>query len=201
MSDHAAIVLAAGASARLGRPKQLLLRCGVPLVRHIVDVVASSAPVRLVVVLGAQREAVEAALAAAPCELVFNAGWAAGLASSLGAAAAALRDHGGPTLVATCDQAALTRAHLDALLALARDAPSGCAATMHSGAPGVPAVVSPAMLQRTRRLHGDRGFGPALAALEPASLGRLVAPELALDIDDADALARAIAGGLVDPPA
>jgi molybdenum cofactor cytidylyltransferase len=200
VSGHAAIVLAAGGSTRLGRPKQLLLRDGVPLVRFIVDVVARSAPTRLVVVVGAQRAAVEAALAGAPCELAFNEEWKGGLASSLATAARTLGAHAGPTFVATCDQPALETTHVDALLALARDAPSRCAATRHGDAPGVPAVVPSALLSRACELRGDRGFGPLLAALAPGTLGLLDAPALCMDIDDADELAAAVGAGLVDAP-
>ena len=200
MSGHAAIVLAAGGSTRLGRPKQLLSRDGVPLVRRIVDVVSRSDPSRLVVVVGAQRAAVEDALAGAPCELVFNEAWETGLASSLASAARALGAHEGPAFVATCDQPALEPSHVEALLALARVAPSRCAATRHGDAPGVPAVLPSALLSRACELRGDRGFGPLLATLAPGTLGLLDAPALCMDIDDADELAAAVRAGLVDPP-
>jgi molybdenum cofactor cytidylyltransferase len=152
------------------------------------------------VVVGAQRAAVEAALADARCEIVFNDAWQSGLASSLAAAARALGPHAGPAFVATCDQPALEPAHVEALLALARDAPSRCAATRHGDAPGVPAVVPSALLSRACELRGDRGFGPLLAALAPGTLALLDAPALCMDIDDADELAAAVGAGLVDPP-
>ncbi len=198
---HAAIVLAAGGSRRLGRPKQLLTRDGVPLLQHTLQLVAATGPSRAVVVLGGHRDAVLAALVdpmPAPFERVDNAAWPRGLASSLACVAAALASHDGPVMIVACDQPALNALHLRALLDGASSAASGCAAVMHGAHPGIPAVVSSTLLATALTLHGDRGFGAALAAFPEHVLFRLQAPLLAHDLDTEDDVRHAISRGWLD---
>ncbi|HET9482595.1 MAG TPA: NTP transferase domain-containing protein, partial [Xanthomonadales bacterium] len=152
----------------------------------------------LLVVLGAFHDRIEAALDGIAFERVANPDWPRGLGTSLRACARALAAHRGPTLVVACDQPALEAAHLHALLALAAQAPSGCAATAHGESRGIPAVVSASVLAQALDFDGDRGFGAALAALDAAALGVLDAPALRLDVDDAAGLRAAVAAGLLD---
>ena len=88
-SDHAALVLAAGAGRRLGRSKQLLTRDGEPLVRRAARIALQTAPRRCVVVVGADADLVMEALRGLHVEIVRHAGWADGMGTSL----AALRAH------------------------------------------------------------------------------------------------------------
>ncbi|MGO3126897.1 MAG: nucleotidyltransferase family protein [Luteimonas sp.] len=198
---HAAIVLAAGGSTRLGRPKQLLRREGESLVARVVRLVADTHPCRLVVMLGAYHDAVEAELAPSPLdtvELVAVPHWRDGLSASLVAASRALQAHRGRVLVTGIDQPALNVLHLRALLDGARTVRSGCAAVMHGERPGAPAVLSHTLFAQVDTLEGDRGFGSLLAALPADKLFRLQAPSLTQDIDTSDDAARALAEGLLD---
>lgn len=197
--EHAAVVLAAGASRRLGRPKQLLTRDGETLLHRAARLGVASAARRTVVVLGAGLSAMRAALEDLPVEPVFNPDWAQGLSASLRVAADALRDFDGPVLVMVCDQPALQQAHLDALVAGAADAASGCAASAHGAALGVPALISAELWRRHTGLHGDRGFGAALAQWADGEVWRLHAPELEWDLDTPGDLDLAIQRGWLDP--
>lgn len=198
MTVHAAVVLAAGGSTRLGRPKQLLTRDGEPLVRRAARLACETDAARVLLATGAAHASIAAACAGLPVEIVHNAQWARGLASSIACAAAALRAHTGPVLLLGCDQPALTGEHLHTLRACARTAGSGCAATRHGKRHGVPAWVSPAVFAQARVLQGDRGFGATLDALDAIAL--LDAPELTFDIDTPDDVARAVARGWLDAP-
>ena len=111
---------------------------------------------------------------------------ATGLSSSLQCAAQLLRAHAGPVL--GCDQPALHAGHLQQLLGGAARAASGCAATVHDGRLGIPAVISPAVLQQAHALSGERGFGGHLS----------VAPELQFDVDTPKNEQAAVARGLLD---
>ncbi len=77
------IVLAAGLSRRLGRPKQLLDLGGQPLVAHVVQRALAAGLDGVVVVTGHEREAVEAAVAGPGVTITFNPDFATGQASSL----------------------------------------------------------------------------------------------------------------------
>lgn len=196
-SAHDAVVLAAGGSRRLGQPKQLLMRDGETLVHRVVRLAAATAPRRLVVVTGANWEAVTDAVQDLPCDCVHNAGWDSGLAGSLRIAADALQWRDGRALLMGCDQPALEAAHLAALLSGARDATSGCAATLHADGAGIPAVVPHDWLHALPTA-GDRGLGARLRALPDGAVFLLDAPALRFDIDTPQALAEAVQHGWID---
>lgn len=197
-ASHAVIVLAAGGSRRLGQPKQLLRCDGETLLHRSARLGAATGPQRLLIVLGAHQREMRAAITDIDAEIVINTQWESGLGGSLRLAAQQLTQHSGSTLVLGCDQPALTLDHLSLLLRMAATAASGCAATAHQRRPGIPAVVSPAVLAQAATLDGDRGLSAALRALPTDSIALLEAPELARDIDDSGDLEAAMAAGLID---
>lgn len=200
MKHHTAIVLAAGGSTRLGRPKQLLTRDGETLVHRVVRLAAGTHPARLVVVTGADEHDVAAALQVIAVDTgltyVANPDWAQGLSTSLAAAAHALCDTDAPALILVCDQPGLQHHHLCDLLDGAALSPCGCAATKHGERLGVPAVVSADLLRGAGDLRGDAGLGARLSARE--DVWALDAPDLALDLDTPADVREAVARGWLD---
>jgi len=71
-----ALVVAAGLSSRMGRPKQLLPYAGHTVIEHVVSVLVASPVHEVLVVTGHKRAAVEAVLAKWPVRTVFNPGYA-----------------------------------------------------------------------------------------------------------------------------
>src|SRR5215470_15636112 len=91
MADQlSAIILAAGAASRMGRPKQLLDWGGRPLVRVAAETALAAGLDQVVVVVGHARDAVAAALDGLPLRLVDNPAYAEGQSTSLRAGIAAL---------------------------------------------------------------------------------------------------------------
>lgn len=197
--EHAALILAAGASTRLGRSKQLLLRDGEPMLRRVVRMALQTTPLRCVVVLGRDAQRLGGVLQGLPVELLPHAAWSAGMGSSL----AVLRRHVQAdhrlhrSLVVGCDQPALEAAHLHALLAEADRAASGCATSSYAGVRGIPAVVAHTVWADVP-LHGDSGLRGLFASLDPSTLGCLSASALALDVDTPADLAAAQQRGWLD---
>lgn len=191
IGGHDAVILAAGGSARLGRPKQLLTVSGETLIARASRIVAATGPGRTVAVLGAHAERMCGKLAGAMA--VFNPDWATGMASSLRVAADALAGRTDPVLVVVIDQWALEETHLLRLLA-AHDG-SRDTVTAYGDAMGVPAVLRAATLMRATTLEGDMGF----RALWQDSLPQTVrADAFADDLDTEADLARAMAAGHID---
>jgi molybdenum cofactor cytidylyltransferase len=91
---------------------------------------------------------------------------------------------------------------LQALLDGAAAADSRCAATLHDGLPGIPAVVPRALLTQAsmpdRHHDHDRGLGAHLRKLPRSAIFVLDAPELGFDLDTEDDVRAAIARGCVD---
>jgi molybdenum cofactor cytidylyltransferase len=198
-AGHVALVLAAGGSARLGQPKQLLTRDGEALVHRAVRLAIESGASQTFVVIGAHAEAVIDAVRDLPCHAIENARWAEGLSSSLRCVASRLVAAGSCVLVLGCDQPAVDAAHLRVLLRRAVAAPSHCAATAYGSDPGIPAVVPVAWFGNIEAISGDRGFRARLRTLGDALPCVESATDLAFDIDRPGDLQRARELGLVDP--
>jgi len=174
----AAVILAAGESRRLGRPKQLLPVRGVPLLRAIAIEACASSCARVFVVLGARESAIRPCLDGLRVAIVDNPEWTEGIASSVRhGVAAAIRDGSSAVVLLTCDQPALTASHVDALLACpARDA----VASRYAGTVGVPARFDRRLFPALLALRGDAGAKRILRAREVAAIDW---PEGARDID------------------
>lgn len=153
------VVLAAGASRRMGRPKQLLRYHGQPLVIHAAQAARDSAATIVGVVLGANRKRVARALAEADLdvEIIDNADWRQGMSSSVRAAVtwARSRECDG-LLLAVADQPDLSVNHLDALIAASAGA-TRIAASAYHDVLGVPALFPWEMFHRLETLTGDAG--------------------------------------------
>lgn len=197
-SPLVAVVLAAGGSARLGRPKQLLTREGETLVHRAARLACASGAARVLVIVGAYANEVTAAVHDLPVECLVNARWGEGLAGSVRIAVDALAPHADATLFLTCDQPALEVTYLQALRDASRRAPSGSAATRFGDRVGVPAVVAPTMLRAALAMQGDRGLRDALNAAG-ADVIACDAPDLGVDIDTPEDVATAVARGWLDP--
>ncbi len=196
-NPHVALVLAAGGSRRLGRPKQLLTRGGETLVHRAVRMASLTQPQRLILVAGAQADEMRKAVADLRVEILVNNDWQEGLASSLRAVAGTL-DENASALILGCDQPALEQSHLQRLLSGAAVSASGCAATLHGTAWGIPAMASAAVLREAHGLQGDSGLRGALQRVPPESIYLLEAIELEFDLDTPADLEKAVAGGLID---
>ncbi|MEH2138164.1 nucleotidyltransferase family protein [Nostoc sp.] len=82
-SSIAIIILAAGASTRMGTPKQLLLYQGRSFVHHITEIAIASVCQPVVVVLGANAEQICAQIKQLPIKVVKNLDWACGMSASI----------------------------------------------------------------------------------------------------------------------
>ncbi len=139
------IILAAGASKRLGRPKQLLLFQGEPLVVRAAKIAAAVTDTLVVI---PDDDAIRAVLK--DFATVANPNRDEGVSSSI---RTGLEATSGDVLLMTCDQPLITGEHLRALI----DAGSPIAATGYSGISGVPAFFSAKFRDELLALRGDVG--------------------------------------------
>ena len=112
-----ALVLAAGESQRMGgRPKPLIERDGVPLVRRVVQALLGAGVGEVVVVIGHRADEVAWVVADLPVRIVVNESYSAGHVTSLRKGLVELPESVGATLVALADQPLLEPADVTALL-------------------------------------------------------------------------------------
>jgi CTP:molybdopterin cytidylyltransferase MocA len=185
------VILAAGASTRLGEPKQLAMLGGERLLERAMRVAREAGCEPVAVVLGAGAERIELECRLGSARIVRNERWSEGMASSIRAGVAAVMDECDQVVVMACDQPAVTGDHLSQLMVQCEDAP---AASGYAGRRGVPACFPADWFAALLRLQGDEGARELLASS--------VAVELAggeLDVDTAEALKTARASLKIRP--
>ncbi len=176
----AAIVLAAGASTRLGSPKQLATLNGETLLDRTVRVARDAGCSPIVVVLGASAAEIRAATSLGDAIIVDNAQWAAGMGGSIALGARALMG-AAACVVLTCDMPAVTSSHL--MLLMENEM---LTASSYAGRRGVPAYFPAKTTAMLEQLHGDAG---ARELLKDAATVELTGGEL--DVDTVEQLEQA----------
>lgn len=160
----AAIILAAGASRRLGQPKQLVGYGGEALLSRALRLAKESGASPVLAVLGANFAPICVSVPFDEAIPVLNDQWEEGISTSIHAGINELdvraADAAG-ALIMACDQPRLTAEHLRALLdAFARQPEPSIVASAYAGTLGIPSVFPREAFLALHALHGDRGARP-----------------------------------------
>jgi molybdenum cofactor cytidylyltransferase len=164
----AAIVLAAGESARLGRPKQLLVVEGETLVTRAVRTALESGAQQVIVVTGAWRGAVTETLTplvaavGGRLRLVHNEAWRAGQASSMQAGLAACAPGTEAALFMPVDQPRLDPALLRRLIGVWRAGARMATPAVDGQLRGAPGLFDRSLWPELMAVRGDTGGRPLL---------------------------------------
>ena len=153
-----AIVLAAGASSRMGANKLLTEIEGKPLVRRVVEAAIAGGAAPVVVVTGNEAEHVQTALTGCDVRLMNNADFSSGLSSSLRCGLKALPEDCSGAVILLGDMPAIPPALIDRLIA-AFDPAEGraiCVAT-HGGKRGNPVLFARRFFAEIEAIEGDVG--------------------------------------------
>jgi len=172
-------VLAAGGSARLGRPKQLLPFGGRTLLGHTLEIARGCEFDQLVCVLGGAAEEVRATVDLAGVEVVVNDVFGRGCSSSI---AAALPVVSGDVLVLLLgDQPGVVPSSVRALLAGRGDAP--LAVCRYDDGRGHPFAFARSVFGELAALHGDKGVWKLLDRAGPGVVEVRVPGDVPPDVD------------------
>ena len=184
------MVLAAGASTRLGRPKQLVEHDGEPLVRRAALAAAQAGAAPVIVVLGAHAERVAPALAGLHgVSVVVNAEWRTGLASSLITGLHALGTHGCDAVLVTLADQPLVDADALRRVMAPFSAERRVVTAAYGDAVGVPVLFAREHVDDLLRLAGDAGAGGWLRR-HAHLVTRVPLDAAALDVDTEADVAR-----------
>jgi molybdenum cofactor cytidylyltransferase len=160
MNDCGLILLAAGASTRLGKPKQLLPWQQKPLLQHMIEVAlgANCCPVTLI--LGANASQLTPITENKDISVVYNPEWQEGMASSIRYGLTALLESAAGTeavIFMVCDQPHVTAALLKDLIAAHQHSGKKIVASQYADTIGIPALFEKSLFPALLQLKGDGG--------------------------------------------
>ena len=112
----AAVLLAAGPSTRLGRPKQLVRFENETLVHRTARLLADLPLAQVMVVIGCEAERVRSEFEDLPVGVVFNSNWKSGMGSSIACGARAIEKSVDGVLLMVCDQWCLQKQDLSRMI-------------------------------------------------------------------------------------
>jgi molybdenum cofactor cytidylyltransferase len=149
------LVLAAGGSTRLGRPKQLLPYGDATLLDHTLGTARACGFDQLLCVLGAGSAAIREAVDLAGVEVLENHEFGAGCSSSIAVALDSVDPQAEVLVLLLADQPGVTLGAVAALLAGRADAP--LAACLYEDGRGHPLAFARTVFPDLQALHGDKG--------------------------------------------
>ena len=139
----AIIILAAGASTRLGTPKQLLPWGKSTLLENAIDIATETRAGEVIVVTGANEQLIRSNTNRPEAQYVINDDWRSGMGSSISAGIRYLINHSANyenALIMLCDQPQADQKYLGRLIGLHDVKGKGITATSYQNQAGVPAI-------------------------------------------------------------
>jgi molybdenum cofactor cytidylyltransferase len=153
-----AVVLAAGASSRMGETKQLLrLRDGKTLLARTLERVRASRVDEIVLVLGHEAERVRAGVDAEDVKVVLNERYREGMSASLALGIGVLGDDVVAAFIVLGDQPFVQAATLDLLIDRYVETRAKIVVPVFEGARGNPALLDRSIFREVMALTGDVG--------------------------------------------
>lgn len=165
----AIILLAAGASTRMGRPKLLLTSGSRSLMRHAAEVAIASVCRPILVVLGAYASQLQPEIEDLPVQSVINERWAEGMGASIQAGVEALKNHDRAenteaVILMLCDQPYVTATVINDLVTAYHSNRKGIIASEYGETLGAPALFGPEYFAELSALIGTAGAKHIIAA-------------------------------------
>jgi molybdenum cofactor cytidylyltransferase len=188
MQKIGAIILAAGNSSRLGKPKQLLQFHGQTLLRRVLDAATTAQCLPVTVVIGAERNQIARELSETRELLVENKTWERGIGNSIRAGLRATLTAYPKTeaiVLLTCDQPLVDAKIIGGVKARYAETGKPIVASAYSDTLGVPALFARSYFDELFVL--DDGAGAKQVIMNHKNdVAQFPFPEGAIDIDTAE---------------
>jgi molybdenum cofactor cytidylyltransferase len=185
------ILLAAGSSSRLGRPKQLIEFQGKKLIQKAIEEAQKSKTDSLVVVLGWNPELIKSEFDSDHVPYVINENWEKGMASSMQTGLRFLREKEAPDqlILMLCDQPFVDADLLNRLIFEKEKSGKGIVACRYSETLGVPAIFDKIYFEEMLGLKGSDGAKKVILK-NKANVFAVDFPLGAVDLDTEEDLER-----------
>ena len=181
-------MLAAGASSRLGKPKQLLQYKGTTLLEHAVQLAVDAALNPIVVILGANAGLLSKEIKDYKATIVINKAWEEGMASSLIIGLQKILEIEpaiNTVIIMVCDQPYVTVKLLQDLIAKHIETGRPIIASSYKNNLGTPALFNASIFSKLMQLKGDTGAKKILNK-HPEWVAAIDFPMGEIDIDTAE---------------
>jgi molybdenum cofactor cytidylyltransferase len=153
----AAVVLAAGVSSRMGKPKQTLPLDGVPMLERVLEIFRRSNVDKVVVVLGADAVEVKKRVKFGEELVVVNSGFAEGMSSSLKLGLKHVGREAEAVIIALGDQPFVLPTTIDMLVAAYKGSRARIVVPTYRGARGNPVLFDRGVFPQMATIRGDIG--------------------------------------------
>jgi molybdenum cofactor cytidylyltransferase len=188
-----AVVLAAGESRRMGRPKLLLPYGDRTIIEKVVANVASSRADGGVIVLGGNRRGIEEKLGAVAIKRVTNRRYKEGMFSSVRRGLSALPASAGAAVFVLADQPDVPASVIDRLIAAYRRENKGIVLPVYRKRRGHPLLIDLKYRREIESLSPEIGLRGLLSKHPDDILEvKVSCPGVLKDIDDPDDYGRAL---------
>jgi molybdenum cofactor cytidylyltransferase len=190
------IILAAGASTRMGTAKQLLLHRGQTLIRRAAGAALASVCRPVVVVLGADAERVQLELEPLPIQVAVNHSWSEGMSSSIRVGLETLiagNDAACGVVIMLCDQPFVTNVVINELVKAHRRTGKSIVGSAYGEVLGVPAFFGKELFAELATLTTGEGARQIIAN-HSHNVAAVYFPEGAVDVDTPQQYERLQAG-------
>ena len=182
----AIVILAAGASKRMGKPKQLLKWGEGTLICHSIKIASEVNPKNIYIVLGAHFEFIKNNIETSNVTILNNIHWEKGLGTSIACAVEHLQNSKSNVdgvLITLCDQPLITSDFLKLLVSKFQSGKNQIIATSYGNEkPGVPALFDKIYFNELMALSDDQGAKAILKKYENQVVS-VLPPEKNVDLD------------------
>ena len=164
MSKTAVLILAAGESKRIGKPKQLLPYKKSNLLLEKIKQFQSLDRVQVFVVLGAYFKDIFPLLRELPVKVVMNTNWQEGMGSSLskGIELIQKKEMFDRVLITLSDLPLMESSHYEELIELSKNTGKRIIQTEYEDTAGVPVIFDKSLFRSLARLKNDEGAKPLI---------------------------------------
>jgi molybdenum cofactor cytidylyltransferase len=153
----AALVLAAGTSKRMGKPKLTLRLNGESMLDRVLDTLHRSKVDRVVVVLGADRDEVTRKVKFHGEKVLYNSRYKGGMSGSLKLGLKSIQQDADAAMVVLGDQPFVSTATIDKLVDAYKASRALVVAPLYRGFRGNPILFDKSLFPQIMTISGDRG--------------------------------------------
>lgn len=165
MTNHSvvAIILAAGASRRMGQPKQLLPYQDQTLLSYVIQCALASSCSSVIVVLGANANKIKPSIKKFPVEIIRNSEWSQGISSSIRCGVDYVRQQHfdcsnmNGMIFLVCDQPFVSTEIIEKLIGHYTELNKSIVACQYRTTVGIPVLFDYSFCAELEKLQGDYG--------------------------------------------